>query len=825
MRQLPSGTVTFLFSDIEGSTKLLDELGSDAYAEALAEHRRLMREAFTAQGGVEVDTQGDGFFVAFPEAAGALAAAAQAQAALAEGPIRVRMGIHSGEPLLTAEGYVGIDVHRGARVMSAGHGGQVLISAETQALVGGDFALVELGRHRLKDLTEPQPLYQLGDGEFPPLKTLYQTNLPVQPTPLVGREAELATVLGLLSSSRLVTLTGAGGSGKTRLGLQAAAELVDDYKDGIWWVPLAALRDPALLEPTIAQVVGATDGLAEHLRSKHTLLLLDNFEQLVEGAPLVGDLLAATPDVRILVTSRERLALSAEQEYQVPTLVPAEALALFTVRARQLQPEFESDEHVAEICRRLDGLPLALELAAARVKVLSSEQILERLGRSLELLTAGSRDAPERQRTLRATIEWSYELLTPDERQLFARLAVFAGSFDLEAAEAVADADIDDLAALVDKSLLRRTADGRFFMLETIREFSRERLAESDKADETTRRQIEIFADLVERLEPQLRGHGQEDALETLDREHDNIRAAMDYAAELRLAEAEAQLAGAAWYFWYVRGHIAEGVTRLECALRHEQLGASPRARLHEGLTVLEAVRGNHEAAREHADTSLRMRRELGDPDKLLRALANRAGLAGHEGDLNVAEALQTECAELALQVGNEWFRALALSNLAWVAVEKGHYERAVLLGTEGVGLLHELGDRQSEGAGSISLAHAELRLGRHEAGIGRLAEFLEQHDDLRIPEAALWAVELLAGAVIDESPERSARLFGATAAIAEDLGYTLSTKYQRLRESARAHLEELLEPEALAEAEAEGASMSLDEAVRYALDSVAVHR
>jgi predicted ATPase len=824
MRQLPAGTVTFLFSDIEGSTRLLEELGAVAYAEALAEHRRLMREAFAGHGGVEVDTQGDAFLVAFPTAAGALGAAREAQSALATGPIRVRMGVHSGEPLITEEGYVGIDVHRGARVMSAGHGGQVLVSADTYELVEGDFELVGLGRHRLKDLAEPQPLFQLGTDEFPPLKTLYQTNLPVQPTPLVGREAELREILALLEHSRLVTLTGAGGSGKTRLALQATAELVDEHKDGVWWVPLAALRDPSLVEASIAQELAAKDSLAEHLRSKQLMLLLDNFEQLVEAAPLVGELLAEAPGVRIVVTSRERLNLSAEQEYQVPTLVATEAVALFVVRARQLEPGFTPDACVEEICRRLDGLPLAIELAAARIKVLSPEQILARLGKGLDLLTAGARDAPERQRTLRATIEWSYELLEPRERKLFARLAVFTGSLDLEAAEVVAGAELDDLAALVDKSLVRRSADGRFFMLETIREFARERLADSGEADNVTRRHVDYFSELVERLDPQLRAYGQDVALETLDRDHDNVRAAIDYAAATGLDAAEAQLAGAAWYFWYLRGHLVEGVARLEHALRHEGIDVSSRARLHEGLAALESGRGNHEAARRHADISLRMRRDLGDPEGLLRALTNRAVAASHEGDVELAEALQAECAELALETGNAWFRGLALGNLAWAAVERGDYEPAVTTGTEAVGLLEELGDRQIGAACLIILAHAELGCGRRHDGISRLVRFLEQDEGVRIPESTLWCLELLAGALTEEAPERSARLYGATAAIAADVGYSLSATYHRLRAEASVELEECLGQEGLAEAKAEGARMSIEEAVRYALDSVPGH-
>jgi predicted ATPase/class 3 adenylate cyclase len=822
MRDLPTGTVTFLFSDIEGSTRLLDELGPKRYADVLAEHRRVMREAFAAHGGVEVDTQGDAFFVAFPSASAALQAAGEAQQALAKGPVQVRVGLHSGKPLVTAEGYVGMDVHQGARVMSAGHGGQVLVSEATYAELDDAAELSDLGLHRLKDLTDPQRLWQLGDGEFPPLKTLYQTNLPVQPTPLVGRERELAELLELLRRERLVTLTGAGGSGKTRLALQAAAELTDEFKDGVWWISLAPLRDPALVEPTIAQVVGARDDLAEHLRQKQTLLLLDNFEQVVEAGSVVAKLLSEAPKLRILVTSRERLAIAAEHEYLVPTLQEAEAVALFTARARQLKPAFEPDDEVAEICRRLDGLPLAVELAAARVKLLRPDQILERLGRSLDLLTAGRRDAPERQRTLRATIEWSYELLPEEEKHLFARLAVFAGSLSEEAAEAVCEADLDALAALVDKSLLRQTDEGRFFMLETIREYAAERLSEAGDDVGLVLRHAQFFSDLVERLDPQLRGREQERALSAFEHEHDNVRAAIDAAAARALASLEAQLAGASWYFWYVRGHVLEGVARLEHALAADGIDEPSRARLHEGLTVLESVRGNHKRARWHADVSLPLRRRLGDPNGILRSLANRAALAGHEGDLELADALHAECAELARDAGNPWFRGLALSNVAWVAVENEDYERAVAVGGEAMNVLREVGDVQSEAACALNLAQAELGLGRSAAGMARLTEFLEQQRALKLPEQTLWGLEVVATNLVEEAPERSARLLGATAAIATELGYVLSAKYQRRRREALASLQERLEPEAVEAALADGRELSLDEAVGYALDSIA---
>src|SRR2546430_7268032 len=401
-RDLPSGTVTFLFTDVEGSTKLLKELGEAAYAAALAEHRRILREAFGAHGGVEVDTQGDAFFVAFPTAPGALAAAAAALDGLSTGPIRVRMGVHTGTPHVGDEGYVGVDVHRAARIAAAGHGGQVLISASTAALLGTD-GLLDLGEHRLKDLSAPERIYQCGEQDFPPLKSLYRTNLPIPATPFVGREHELAEVCGLLEDARLLTLTGPGGMGKTRLGLQAAAEAAERYVDGIFWVPLAPLRDPELVLVTAGQALGAKDGLTEHLADKSLLLLFDNFEHVVEAAPGLSELLASCPNVHLLVTSRELLRVPCEQAYPVPPLEPEDGTKLFLARARAARPSFVASDAVPELCARLENLPLALELAAARVRVLSPEQLVERLSQRLDLLKAG-RGVDPRQQTLRATI-------------------------------------------------------------------------------------------------------------------------------------------------------------------------------------------------------------------------------------------------------------------------------------------------------------------------------------------------------------------------------------------------------------------------------------
>jgi adenylate/guanylate cyclase family protein/AAA domain-containing protein len=403
--ELPSGTVTFLFTDVEGSTRLLSELGG-AYAGALAEHRRILRDAFSRHGGVEVDTQGDAFFVSFASAREAVAAAREAQAALEGGPIRVRIGLHTGEATVTDEGYVGIDVHRAARIAAAGHGGQVLLSQSTRDLIDGD--VCDLGEHGLKDLSAREHLYQLGDADFPRLRMLYQTNLPIPATPFLGRDRELTEVSGLLERGgvRLLTLTGPGGTGKTRLALQAAAAVADRYPDGVWWVPLAPLRDPALVLDSAAQALGGKERLAEQVGDRKLLLLLDNFEHVIAAAPRLSELLQSCPNLDILVTSRELLQLTGEQVYPVPALADAEAVELFLDRARAVQPGFDGNGRVRELCARLDNLPLALELAAARTRVFATEELLALISRRLDFLKAG-RDTDPRQQTLRATIACS----------------------------------------------------------------------------------------------------------------------------------------------------------------------------------------------------------------------------------------------------------------------------------------------------------------------------------------------------------------------------------------------------------------------------------
>jgi predicted ATPase/class 3 adenylate cyclase len=567
-RDLPTGTVTFLFTDVEGSTRLLVDLGAEAYAAALAEQRRIVREAFLAQGGVEVDAQGDAFFVAFPTAAAALLAAASLLAGLAAGPIRVRMGIHTGTPRVIENGYVGIDVHRAARIAACGHGGQVLVSAATAVLLGGD-GLRDLGVHRLKDLSAPERIYQLGDVAFPPLRSLHQTNLPLPATPFLGRRKELTEVLRLLSQEgiRMVTLTGPGGIGKTRLALQAAAQLGVRFPNGVWWVPLASVRDPRLVLPATGQALGiGGNDLAAHIADRSMLILFDNFEQVIDAAAEVADLLTSCPNLHLLVTSREPLHLGAEQAFAVPPLVHHDGVQLFLARARAIKPDFRTDDAVADICRRLDELPLALELAAARVTALSPAQILERLEQRLPLLTGGTRDMPERQQTLRAAIAWSYELLEPEEQRLLARLAIFRSGCTLEAAERVADADVDTLQALVDQSLLRHDED-RFSMLETIRDYAAERLEASGEAVVLRGRHAEYFLGLAEDLEPKGPASGQTgEWLDRLEREHDNLRAALDWLEGAGESERALRLAGAVSWSWARLGTVA-GLCRIAAAL------------------------------------------------------------------------------------------------------------------------------------------------------------------------------------------------------------------------------------------------------------------
>ena len=815
MRELPSGTVTFLFTDVEGSTRLLSELG-DAYAELLAEHRRRLRDVFGEHGGVEVDTQGDAFFVAFPRARDALGAAADAQEALGEGPIRVRIGLHTGEPLVTGGGYVGIDVHRAARIAAAGHGGQVLVSQSTRDLVGTD-ELRDLGRHRLKDLTAPERIYQLGDGSFPPLKTLDRTNLPVASSPLVGRQAELTDLLDTVrSGSRLVTITGAGGSGKTRLALQVAAELSDEFADGVFFVPLGLVQDATLVSSTIVQAAGVR--ALEDLHELDVLLALDNLEHVLSAAQDLSSLLAVSAGVKLLATSRARLNISAEVEYPLEPFPDDEAVEFFVERARTVRRDLREDETVAEICRRLDGLPLALELAASRVKVLDPPLLLERLDQRLPVLTGGGRDVPERQQTLRATIDWSYRLLDEPLQTALRRLAVFAGTFSLDAAEQVAQVELEDVAALVDWSLLKPIGDGRFLMLETIREFALEQLAESPDAEEARRRHAEVFLELAERdlEEPE----EQESWLDLVEADHDNLRAAIAWARERGEARVELRLAAALASFWHARSYLQEGLAHVREALADDPdapIGLESRAL---GWGVLLCVKqGDYATARGMAERIAALAEESGEDDVLAAALNHQGILLTAERRFGEARPLLEQSLAIHERFDNKNRMQVCLHNLGLVSVGEREFEQAIEELTSALELSQALGQERSASNDQCDRAFAFIGLARwQEAGA-------DARSSLRVADRIGWTenvayslVALASVALAGNDLEHAARLLGQADRLAEEVHLEFEDYTEETRVGAHEVLESRLPHDRLGSLLEEGRAWSVDEAVAAAL-------
>ena len=715
-RELPTGTVTFLFTDIEGSTKLLHELGTEAYDHALMEHRRALREACVRHGGVEVDTQGDAFFYAFPTAHGALDAASDSQQALVTGPISVRMGLHTGTPHLGSEGYIGDDVHLGARIAASAHGGQVVLSSATVELVS--LELADLGEHRLKDIPGAVSIFQLGSERFPPLKTISNTNLPRPASSFVGRDDELLEVLSRIEEgARLVTLTGPGGTGKTRLAIEAAATLVPEYKAGVFWVGLATLRDPTLVTETIGQILGAKNGLAEHIAERELLLLLDNLEQVIEAAPQLSALLSACANLAVLVTSRELLRVQGEVEYAVPPLASPEAVALFCERSR-----LEPSEEIAELCVRLDQLPLALELAAARAKALSPRQILERLSQRLDLLESG-RDADPRQQTLRATIDWSHDLLSDEEQRLFRSLAVFAGGCTLDAAEEVCGADVKTLQSLVEKSLLRFSNE-RYSMLETIRDYARERLDEAGETDALARRHADYYLALLEEQQPLMLGSGRREPLVWFGEEEDNLRATLDYLEGAAPRDA-ARAAELLMSFWGSRGRLVEGQERLLRLLARTDLVAGTRAVLLEHLSDLEWRLGQLDSAESHAQEAVTLAEESGERRTLAFALRGLAWVASGRGEYD--EAIRAITRVLEEAADDEWVRAIALSDLATFQMEVGRDEEARQLFHEATKALQATENEAHQAITSMCLAHLELYVRDFEAAYVVAASVLEK--------------------------------------------------------------------------------------------------
>jgi len=815
-RDLPSGTVTFLFSDVEGSTKLLHALGTERYMRLIRDHRVVMRAAFEPRGGVEVGTEGDSFFVAFPTADGAVAAAREITTRLADGPVRVRIGVHTGQAHLTDDGYFGIDIHLAARVAAAGHGGQVLVSSATAAAVGTD-GLRNLGEHRLKDFDQPVTIYQIGDERFPPLKTISNTNLPRPASSFLGREREVAEIAALLQDgARLLTLTGPGGTGKTRLAIEAATTVLRDFGAGVFWVDLTALRDAALVTETIGLVLGAQGDLAQHIGEREMLLVVDNVEQVIGAAPALAALVEGCPNLRLLVTSRERLRVRGEVDYAVAPLADPDAVRLFCLRA-----QVEADDAVRQLCRALDNLPLAIELAAARATVLSPTQILERLSARLDLLKGG-RDADPRQQTLRATIEWSHGLLTPPDKTLFARLAVFRGGWTLDAAERVAGAELDALESLVDKSLVRH-ADDRFAMLEIIREYASQQLEGSDGAGDIRRRHASFFLERAEEAHAQLRDEeldGGTKLRDRLERDLDNFRGALDALAADEDPQLSIRMVAALAPLW-AGSHIVEGRERVERALGRDPAATHARARALDAAAELALMTGDVAAMPAFAEEAIGLFSLLGDTWGKADATMSLGIGIGESGDWAAALPILEKSVEMFREAGDERRVMWGTRTLAWAHAELGELDEARPLYEEALRQARVAGNRLFEGVvlGSLSwLATAEGRVDECAALIRQsLIIKRELADRNEIASGLGHAAEALAAMGRDE---KAARLIGAYEALVDEIGGS-EPWVVRMRDETWAKVLLSLDAAPAARAREDGRKLTADEAIALALDAL----
>jgi predicted ATPase/class 3 adenylate cyclase/Tfp pilus assembly protein PilF len=815
---LPRGTITFLFTDIEGSTQLWEQ-HPVAMREALAHHDALLRQVIQAHGGVIFKTVGDGVHAAFARAPDALAAAIEAQGALhseawgATGPLRVRMALHTGVAEERDGDYFGPPLNRAARLMLAGHGGQLLLTRATQELVcdtlPAEVALRDLGTHHLKDLTRREHIFQVSasalPADFPPLRTLDSRphNLPAQLTPLIGRAEEVVTVCDRLRRAgvRLLTLTGAGGIGKTRLALQVGAEVLDDFADGVYFVDLAPVSDPSLVASTIAQALGLqetgdqplVERLTAYLKSKQLLLVLDNFEHIVDAAALVEELLVAAPHLKVLITSRMVLHLYGEHEIVVPLLaVPDptrlpplnrlsqyDAVRLFIERAQAVKADFTltnvNAPAVAAICARLDGLPLAIELAAVRTKLFAPDALLTRLSSRLQLLTGGARTLPARQQTLRNTIDWSYNLLDMNEQRLFTRLGIFVGSSTLEAVEAICNAHadlgmevLDGLASLVDKSLLRPVEasnnEARFTMLETIREYALERLEACGEAGAVQRQYAAYYLRLVEQAEPQLWAAEQGAWLAQLDREHDHLRALLAWSqtsdGDLQLG---LQLVGALWPFWHLRGYMSEGGSWLAGLLarpHHSDAWSSMRAKALYGAGVLATDQGDYIRAVAFCDESLTLFRDLGDQLGMAWSLNQLAFVALNQGYDVQATVHSQESLALFRDLGDQRGIAQSLDHLGRLVRNQGDYKRATTLFQASLILFREVGDQRGVANSIRSLGNMAWTQGDYAAAHTLFEESLRLFGELGDNRGTALALTNLGLVAREQGDYATARTF-----------------------------------------------------------------
>jgi predicted ATPase/class 3 adenylate cyclase len=867
---LPTGTVTFLLTDIEGSTRLLLDLG-ERYSAVLERHNEILRAAVAAQGGTVVSTAGDSVFAAFPTARGAVLAAVTGQRGMAAEPwpdgraVRVRMGVHTGEGTLGGDDYIGLDVHRAARISAAAHGGQVVLSAATAGLLTGETALRDLGEHRLKDLVTPEHLFQLlGPGlasQFPALRSAggRLTLLPVPRTSFVARP-EVEAVTALVADHQLVTLTGPGGTGKTRLAVEAARRLADAFADGVVFVDLSPVLHPDLVATAVIGTLGleagstpAPDRLREHLVGRSMLLVLDNFEQVMEAAPLVADLVSACRSLHVLVTSRSPLLLSAEQQFPVPTLdLPAgtdpeallssPAVQLFADRARRVLPSFqvtsENAADIAAITRRLDGLPLAIELAAARVRLLPPSAIAARLASSGSAeLSARDRDVPRRQRTLDAVIEWSYDLLPPDAQQAFRRMSVFVGGARLEEVEPVVaaggDADILDLlSALHEQSLLRQSevdGDVRFRMLVTIAEYAGARLAASGEDGETRERHADAFLALAEQAAPSLTGWDQTRWLDRLERDHDNLRVAYDRCVAAGDSDRSLRFAAALWRFWQIRGHLDEGARRVDAALRLGTGNAQLRARALEAAGGIAWWRGQIGYACEVYRQALDLTVAFGDLAATANARYNLALATGFEGGVGEARPQMMQARDEARRAGDRRGEAWAVWGLANLAVRQADWAGTARHGDEALSMFRALDDpfgigwalfTSSAGLSRMADGDRELARRRFQEGTRLFAGFR----DLTAITLHAWSLAQLE--VLSGRPDRALRLVGASRALKQRTGAGLLDVNEEMLAVFDGSSTTTLASAGLSHSDAErlvaeGLRFSPDEVVAYILDEL----
>jgi predicted ATPase/class 3 adenylate cyclase len=774
MPALPSGFVTFMFTDIEGSTRLHQKL-SDRFVALIAEHDGLLSEAVATHGGVVLKSMGDGLFAVFDDVSRAVLAAAHIQQIVAEHPwpdlvdVRVRIGLHAGDAQPQGHDYVALPVHQAARVCAAAHGGQVVITDDVSRHLGIDIEKLDLGEHRLKDFPQPVALWQLGSTQFPPLRTISATNLPRPVSAFVGRADEVAQVVELIKDrSRLVTLTGPGGSGKTRLAIEAATELVGHFKAGVLWVDLKQLRDATQVMATIAATLGSQTGLEEHIADRDLLMLLDNIEQVISVAPALVSLIEGCPNLRLLLTSRERLQVRGEVGFSVAPLAESDAVTLFCERSG-VRPS----EDVRRLCLALDRLPLGIELAAARARVLTAGQILDRLGSRLDSLKGG-RDVDPRQRTLRATIAWSFELLDEDERRLFSRLAVFAGGCTLEAAEEIVDADIDLLQSLVDKSLLEYSA-GRFTYLGTIREFALERLKESGEQQQIASRHSAWFVDHVRTAQVYLHTADQQAWLEQLYAETDNIRAVLDRSLDEPTPSAF-ELANALISPWRGRGHLAELVAWYGSALAElEHLDAHTRAATIESYGVGLMFCNSPLHARDRLEESLALYRELGDEKGEASALNSLGSTCWILGDAERALDVRHRALEIYRRLGDHKGVGRSLHLIGEDLRDAGNFAGAEKMLDDSIAIDLQLGDEHGVMMSMHSLG--DLWLDAHEAGRARdryraaLAIAYRLGDEL---SEAYCVAGLACVAVVERNLLTAGWLWSAAESIERGLGETM---------------------------------------------------